>query len=111
MKKLLILCIIFVCGCSNKMICTYKEDYEDIKILNKVEFNFKDKKYLTIDKMTFTNEDEASKYFDDIKEYIEEYNLVLNKNTIISKLEYNIDSTSTKASLKEKYEGYNYKCK
>ena len=41
MKKILLLSFIFLCGCSNKLTCTYETNYEDIEIVNKIVFDFK----------------------------------------------------------------------
>ena len=47
MKKIILFLsgILFLCGCSNKLTCTYKEIYEDVKIVNKIKINFNDKIY------------------------------------------------------------------
>ena len=36
MKKILLICVLFLCGCSNKLTCTYETEYEDIEIQNKI---------------------------------------------------------------------------
>ena len=59
--------------------------------------------------MVFKNSDEASDYFNDISDYIEEYNLILNDNKIISNLSGEI--SGDKKELKEKYESYDFKCR
>lgn len=111
MKKIIVLLVFFLCGCSKKLVCTYKVDYEDIKINNKIEFNLKDNTYKEIDKMIFEDEDEALEYFEDIEEYVEDYNLRLEDNVIISEIEDAYSTDKTKKDLKEQYEGYDYKCR
>ena len=110
MKKILLcLLVLFcVCGCGKKLICTYEEDYEDIQIRNKMVFNFKDNTYQQIDKMIFQDEESAEDYFEDVSDYIEEYNLVLDGNVIVSELEETF--TKDKKSIKEQYESYDYEC-
>ena len=113
MKKILLcLLVIFtLCGCGKKLTCTYKQDYEDIKIKNKIEFNFKDNTYKQIDKMIFEDEKSAKEYFEDVSEYVEEYNLVLDGNMIISELEDSFSNEKNKKEVKKQYEGYDYECK
>lgn len=98
-------------GCGKKLTCTYKENYEDIKINNKITFNFKDNTYKETDTMVFNSVDEAKDYFKDIEDYIEEYNLVLNDNKIVSELNGDIEENKNKKELKKTYESYDYKCK
>lgn len=100
-----------LCGCGKKLTCTYEEDYEDIKIRNKTVFNFKDNTYQEIDKMIFENDESAEEYFEDVSEYIDEYNLVLDGNIIVSELEDSFDTEKTKKEVKEQYEASDYKCK
>lgn len=112
MKKILILGLMFMtCGCGNKLTCTYKEKYDDISINNKIEFNFKNNTYFQVDTMIFNDEKSAKEYFEDVEEYVEEYNLVLEKNKIISKLSDQIKLDTTRKELKEQYESYDYNCK
>lgn len=112
MKKILLFIMMFlVCGCGNKLKCTYSENYEDIKISNSIEFNFKTNEYEQIDKMTFKTKKDAEEYFDDIKEYIEEYNLVLNDKEIVSKIKKQMEEDLTKNELKKRYESYDYRCR
>lgn len=103
--------MLLVCGCSKKLTCTYELDYEDIEINNKIIFNFKDNTYKQKDIMTFENEEAATDYFKDVEEYKEEYNLVLEKNKIISNLNGEIKLDATREELKKQYESYDYKCK
>ena len=71
MKKIILLLVVFMCvGCGKKLTCTYKEDYEDIKINNKIVFDFKNNTYKEIDTMVFKENNEASEYFKDISDYI-----------------------------------------
>jgi len=108
----IVLCLFLWLKFSNKkLVCNYKMDYEDIKIRNKIEFNFKDNTYKQVDKMIFKDKKSASNYFNDIKDYIEEYNLKLDNNTIISEIENTFDTEYTKKELKKQYEGYDYVCK
>lgn len=110
MKKILLcLLVIFCSGCGKKLTCTYEENYEDIKIRNKIVFNFKDNTYKQIDKMIFQDEESAKKYFEDVSDYIQEYNLVLENNIIKSELEETF--SKEKEELKKQYESYEYKCK
>ena len=112
MKKiLLVFTIIFLCGCSNKLVCTYKEKYDDVIINNKIIFDFKANKYKQIDTMQFKNEESAKEYYKDIDEYKEEYNLELKNNKIISILETDIKIDSSLKEIKERYESYDYVCK
>ena len=111
MKKILLLSFIFFCGCSNKLTCTYETDYEDIEIVNKIVFDFKEEKYEQLDKMIFSDSISASSYFKEIEDYKEEYNLVLEENKIISEIEDVIKLDGDKQKIKEQYESYDYKCK
>ena len=111
MKKTIMMVFLLLCGCSNKLTCTYKEDYEDIKINNKIVFNFKNNTYNEIDVMTFNDEESALKYFNEIEDYIEEYNLSLEGNKIISELSDSIKLDATKKEIKNQYEAYDYTCK
>ena len=112
MKKIILVLLVILCsGCGKKLTCTYKENYEDVKISNKIVFNLRNYTYKEIDTMIFENEKAASEYFDDIKEYVEEYNLVLDKNKITSNIGGKMQEKNTKKELKEKYESYDYKCK
>lgn len=113
MKKMLLYLLIVFClsGCGKKLTCTYEENYEDIKIKNKIVFNFKNNTYKEIDKMIFIDVESAKEYFNDIGEYIEVYNLKLTENTIVSELEGSIDTKKTKQEVKKQYEGYEYSCK
>ena len=89
MKKIiLLLVLLLVCGCSKKLTCTYEEEYEDVIINNKIVFNFKDDTYKQEDVMVFNDEDSAADYFKDVEEYVDEYNLILEKNKIISQLDW-----------------------
>lgn len=112
MKKIILVLLVILCsGCGKKLICTYKEDYEDVKIKNEIKFNLKDYTYKEKDIMIFKSEDDASDYFKDIEEYIEKYNLKLNKNKIISNISEKMTSKKSKKELKKQYESYDYKCK
>lgn len=103
--------MLLVCGCSKKLTCTYEIDYEDVKISNKTVFNFKDNTYEQKDVMLFLDNESASNYYKDVEEYKDEYNLVLEKNKIISELNGEIKLDATKEEIKEQYESYDYKCK
>lgn len=110
MKKIIILIIVLICsGCGKKLTCTYKEDYDDIKIDNKIVFNFKDNTYNELDVMVFNSNESAKDYYNDISDYIEIYNLELSDNKIISNISGEI--SKTKKELKEQYESYDFKCK
>lgn len=112
MKKItLLVLLLLVCGCSKKLTCTYEEKYEDISINNKIVFNFKDNTYTQKDVMTFEDNKSASDYFKDVEEYVEEYNLILEKNKIISELDGEIKLDASKEEIKGQYESYDYKCK
>ena len=111
MKKILLIVFLLLCGCSNKLSCTYEEDYEDIQIRNKIVFNFKDNTYEQKDTMVFEDNESASNYFQDIEDYVDEYNLILEKNKIISELSGEIKLDATQKEIKEQYESYDYKCK
>lgn len=111
MKKILLLSFIFLCGCSNKLTCTYETNYEDIEIVNKIIFDFNEETYQQIDKMIFSDSISASSYFKEIEDYKEEYNLVLEDNEIISEIEDIIKLDGDKKKIKEQYESYDYKCR
>ena len=110
MKKLLLISILFLCGCSNKLSCEYKTNYEDIKIENKIVFNFEEDIYKQVDKMIFEDSISASKYYSDIEDYKDEYNLKLEDNIIISEITDTIKLDGDKEKIKEQYESYDYKC-
>lgn len=111
MKKLLLLGLLFLCGCSNKLSCTYETIYEDIEIKNKIVFNFKTDKLEQVDKMIFEDSISASKYYNEIEEYKDEYNLSLEENIIVSKIIDDIKLDGDKEKIKKQYESYDYKCK
>lgn len=112
MKKIALLFLLLIlCGCSKKLECSYIEDYEDIKIRNKIIFNYKNNTYNEIDTMIFKDEETAKEYFKDIEEYEKEYNLKLEKNIITSNLSGDIKIDKDKKTTKEKYQSYGYKCK
>lgn len=113
MKKILLCLLVMfcLCGCGKKLTCTYEEDYEDIQIRNKMVFNFKDNTYKEIDKMIFEDDISANEYLEDVSDYIEEYNLVLDGNVIVSELEDSFSTEKTKKEIKEQYESYDYECK
>ena len=111
MKKILLLSILFLCGCSNKLSCTYETVYEDIEIKNKIVFNFKTDKLEQVDKMIFEDSISASKYYSEIEDYKDEYNLSLEDNIIVSKIIDDIKLDGDKEKIKKQYEGYDYKCK
>lgn len=112
MKKIILLLVLLLaCGCSKKLTCTYEQKYEDISINNKIVFNFKDNTYKQEDVMVFKDNESASDYFNDIDALVEEYNLVLEQNKIISELDGKINLKGTKEEIKEQYEDYNYVCK
>lgn len=108
MKKIIIILMLLVCGCSNKLVCEYENYYEDIKISNKIEFDFNKNKYTEINKMIFKDNVTASLYYKEISDYKDEFNLKLVDNKIVSKLEDNF--SETKKELKERYKGYDYTC-
>ena len=107
---MVLLCITFKVK-NNKLNCEYKVDYDDIKIVNTISFNFKDNTYKQIDKMTFDNESSAASYFNDLSDYIDLYNLSLVGKSIISEIDENIDSDTNRKEMKEKYESYHYTCR
>jgi len=111
MKKLILLSIVFLCGCSNKLTCNYQTKYEDIKIKNRIVFNFESDTFKQIDKMIFDDSISASNYYSEIEEYKDEYNLTLVDNTIISEIEDVIKLDGDKDKIKKQYESYDYKCR
>ena len=112
MKKFILLFLTVICtGCGNKLLCSYEEKFEDIKVSNQILFNFKDNTYKETDVMVFKSDSEALDYFKDIEEYIDIYNLVLDKNKIISNIDGEIKLDSNKKSIKDKYQSYDYKCR
>lgn len=110
-KVILLILVLLVCGCSKKLTCTYETNYDDVKISNKTVFNFKNNTYEQKDVMEFLDDESASSYYKDIEEYKDEYNLVLEKNKIISELSGEIKLDATKEEIQEQYESYDYKCK
>ena len=112
MKKIIILVLLLlVCGCSKKLTCTYKEEYEDVDISNKIVFDFEENTYDQEDVMTFIDNESASNYFKDVEDFVDEYNLILEQNKIISELSGEIKLDATEEEIKEQYESYDYKCK
>ena len=112
MKKILLALLLFLCGCSkNKLTCNYQTMYEDIEIKNKIVFNFEKETYKQIDKMIFEDSISASKYYEEIEEYKDEYNLRLQDNIIISEVIDEIKLDGDKQKIKEQYESYDYRCK
>ena len=111
MKKILLLVSLFLCGCTNKLTCTYETNYEDIEIVNKIVFDFNEETYEQVDKMIFEDSISASNYFKEIEDYKEEYNLLLTNNEIISNITDVIKLDGDKKKIKEQYESYDYKCK
>ena len=110
MKKVIIVILVLLCsGCGKKLTCTYKEKYEDIKIDNKIVFNFKNNTYIEEDIMVFKDNDSAKEYYNDILDYVDLYNLKLIDNKIISNLDGEV--SETKNDIKKKYESYDFKCK
>ena len=89
----------------------YEEKYEDVKIKNKIVFDFKKNEYTSIDKMIFKDNNKASDYYEEIKEYKDEYNLSLDNKVITSRMSDTIKLDGDKNKIKEQYEGYDYKCK
>jgi len=110
-KIILLVVLLLVCGCSKKLTCTYETDYEDVNISNKVVFNFDDNTYEQKDVMTFNDDESALDYFKDVEDYVEEYNLVLEQNKIISEISGEIKLDANEEEIKEQYESYDYKCK
>lgn len=111
MKKINLIIIFLLCGCSNKLTCNYEVDYEDVVIKNKIVFNFKEDKFEQTDKMIFENSIEASKYYQEIEDYKDEYNLVLSDNKIISNINDTIKLDGDKEEIKKQYESYDYICR
>lgn len=111
MRIFLLLSLLFLCGCSNKLSCTYETVYEDIEIKNKIVFDFKNYKLEQVDKMIFEDSISASKYYNEIEEYKDEYNLILDHNMIISQITDDIKLDGDKDKIKKQYESYDYKCK
>lgn len=103
--------LLFLCGCSNKLLCTYKIGYDDIEINNKIVFDFKTQTLKQVDKMIFEDSISAAKYYDEIEEYKDDYNLVLNKNIIVSEISDIIKIDGDKDKIKKQYESYGYNCK
>ena len=103
MKKIILLVVLLlVCGCSKKLTCTYEQEYEDIKINNKIIFDFEKETYEQKDIMIFEDKDSAEEYFKDIEEYVDEYNLRLENNKIISELNGEIKLDANKEVESEK---------
>ena len=112
MKKIiLIFILLLVSGCSKKLTCTYEQKYEDISINNKIVFNFKDNMYDQKDVMVFKDNTSAKKYFNDVEDFVDEYNLTLEDNKIISNIGGEIKLDKSKEEVKKQYESYDYKCK
>lgn len=111
MKKIILIIVFLLCGCSNKLTCNFKVDYDDVIIKNKIVFDFKEDKFKQTDKMIFENSIEASKYYQEIEEYKDEYNLVLSDNKIISIINDTIKLDGDKEEIKKQYESYDYQCR
>ena len=111
MKKISLIVVFLLCGCSNKLTCSYKTNYDDVIIKNKIVFDFKEDKFKQTDKMIFENSIEASKYYQEIEEYKDEYNLVLSDNKIISIINDTIKLDGDKEEIKKQYESYDYQCR
>jgi len=111
MRKVLLIFFLFICGCANKLTCTYETNYEDIEIVNKIVFDFNKETYEQTDKMIFSDSISASNYFKEIEDYKDEYKLVLEENKIISNIIDVIKLDGDKKKIKEQYESYDYKCK
>lgn len=112
MKKLLLISILLLCGCSNnKLTCNYETEFEDIEIKNKIVFDFEEETYKQIDKMIFEDSISANNYYKEIEEYKEQYNLKIEDNIIISEIVDEIKLDGDKEDIKEQYESYDYKCK
>ena len=60
--------------------------------------------------MIFKDSISASKYFNEIEEYKDEYNLNLEDNIIVSKIIDDIELDGNKEKIKKQYESYDYKC-
>ena len=103
--------MLLVCGCSKKLNCTYESDYEDVRISNNIMFDFNSNTYEQKDIMIFNDRDSAEEYFKDVEEFVDEYNLVLEKNKIISKLGGEIKLDGSEEEIKKQYESYGYYCK
>lgn len=111
MKKVILVLLLFLCGCSNTLTCSYKTEYEDIKIKNKIVFNFDEDTLIQVDKMIFNDSVSASNYYKEIEQYKDQYNLRLEKNVITSEIVDQIKIDGDEKSIKQKYESYEYKCK
>lgn len=111
MKKILLLGILLLCGCKNKLVCNYETQYENIEIKNKIVFDFENETLEQVDKMIFEDSISASNYYNEIEEYKEEYNLRLEDNIIISEITDEIKLDGDKKKIKEQYESYDYKCR
>ena len=77
----------------------------------KLVFNFKTDTWEQVDKMIFEDSISASKYYSEIEEYKDEYNLSLEDNIIVSKIIDDIKLDGDKEKIKKQYESYDYKCK
>ena len=111
MKKIMLLSILFLCGCSNKLTCNYETEYEDIEIKNKIVFNFETNTLQQVDKMIFEDRISASNYYNEIDDYKDEYNLKLEDNIIVSEITDEIKLDGDKDQIKKQYQSYDYKCK
>ena len=111
MKKIFLVLLLFLCGCSKKLTCVYETEYEDIEIKNKIVFDFEKDILKQVDKMIFKDSISAYNYYGEIKEYQEEYNLMLEENIIVSEITDNIKLDGDKNSIKKQYESYDYKCR
>ena len=61
--------------------------------------------------MIFKDNNKASDYYEEIKEYKNEYNLSLDNKVITSRMSDTIKLDGDKNKIKEQYQGYDYKCK
>lgn len=117
MKKiLLILGVMLLTGCGNKVTCVMNSEEELYKTEQKIVFEFgKNDKVTnaTVNHiMIFKTEEEAKNYFSVLEAFEQEYEIKLNKNKIEMNSEKNYEEfDGNKDELKKEFENNGYKCK
>ena len=115
-KVILVFYLLFLTGCSNKMVCTMTVEEENYETNQELVFEFN--KEDNVEKstvnyiMVFKTEEEAKSYLNVFQTINEDYDITLEKNTIEIKSEKNYEQyESKKSELKEKLEKDGYSCK
>lgn len=117
MKKiLLVLGVMLLTGCGNKVTCVINTDEEFYKTEQKIVFevgkNDKVTNAIVNHTMIFETEEEAENYFGVLETFEEDYEIKLNKNKIEMSSSKNYEEfDGDKNKLKKEFEDNGYKCK